>query len=209
MLEPGHQPPLHPAGGHGRAEGLVAGYVHWRDCPPVRERHHVRALRRGQLTNKVQAVEYWRGHYWLTDDTRDEVIRVKADGRSISTTARSSLPTTTARRSLATTKASASARTVLAVLADPTSANSYMILLDPGEFRFRRRRARYGTDDGYFEATGLTGSTTFTLSASGAGPLRSSRTTPLSGLLVGRQQRPGYLGTKKLRGVLRSGPGTT
>ena len=120
----------------------------------------------GQLTNKVQAVEYWRGHYWLTDDTRDEVIRVKADGTfnlddcPIQFADDNSTSVTGNYEGICVYKDG------LAVLADPTSANSYMIYSTPANFDFGGGGARYGTNDGYFEATGLTGSTTFTMAVS-------------------------------------------
>lgn len=120
----------------------------------------------GQLTNKVQAVEYWRGHYWLTDDTRDEVIRVKADG----TFDRDDGPIQFADDNSTSVTGNYEGICVykdgLAVLADPTSANSYMIYSTPANFDFGGGGARYGTNDGYFEATGLTGSTTFTMAVS-------------------------------------------
>jgi len=120
----------------------------------------------GQLTNRVQGVEYWRGHYWLTDDTRDEVVRVKPNGvcniddSPIQFADDNSTSVTGNYEGICVYKDG------LAVLADPSSANSYMIYSTPANFDFGGGGARYGTNDGYFEATGLTGSTTFTMAVS-------------------------------------------
>ena len=84
----------------------------------------------------MQAVEYWRGHYWLTDDTRDEVIRVKADGTfniddcPIQFADDNSTSVTGNYEGICVYKDG------LAVLADPTSANSYMIYSTPANFDF-------------------------------------------------------------------------
>jgi hypothetical protein len=122
----------------------------------------------GQLTNTVQAVEYWRGHYWLTDDNRDEVIRVKADGTfniddcPVQFADDNSTSVTGNYEGICVYKDG------LAVLADPTLANSYMIYSTPANFDFGGGGARYGTNNGYFEATGLSGGTIWTMAVSAA-----------------------------------------
>jgi hypothetical protein len=122
----------------------------------------------GQLTDRVQGVEWWRGHYWITDDNRYEVVRVKADGTynhddcPIQFSDNNSTGVTGNYEGICRYKDG------LAVLIDPTSANSYMIYSRPANFDFGGGGARYGTNDGYFEATGLSGGTIWTMAVSAA-----------------------------------------
>lgn len=122
----------------------------------------------GSLNSVAQGIEWWRGHYWISDDSRDEVVRVKPNGdwhfdnSPIQFSDNNSTSVTGNYEGIFKYKDG------LAVLIDPTSANSYLIYSTPCDFDFGGGGARYGTNGGYFEAAGLTGGTTFTMSVSGA-----------------------------------------
>lgn len=125
-------------------------------------------LAAADLNNRIQGVEYWRGHYWLVDDSRDEVIRVKADGAIDLDDCPIQFSDNSADSVSGNYEGICVYKDGLAVLVDPSSANSYMIYARPANFDMGGGGARYGTNNGYFQATGLTGSTTFTMSVSGA-----------------------------------------
>lgn len=122
----------------------------------------------GSLANAIQGIEYWRGHYWLSDDTRDEVIRAQLNG----TVNYNDCPMQFDDNSSGSVAGNYEGLCVykdgLGVLIDPTSANSYMIYSRPVNFLMGGGGGRWGTNDGYFQATGLTGSTTFTMAISAA-----------------------------------------
>lgn len=124
----------------------------------------------GSFNDAIQGIEYWRGHYWLVDDARDEVVRVKSDGTcdyndcpiQFSDVDGSSVPGPGQYEGICAYKDG------LAVLADPLSANSYMIYSRPMTSAFGGGGARLGTANGYYEVSGLSGGTTWTMSVSGA-----------------------------------------
>lgn len=122
----------------------------------------------GSLSSAIQGIEYWRGHYWMTDDTRDEVVRVKPNGDYHWEDCPIQFSDADAASVSGNYEGIFRYKDGLAILVDPSSANSYLIYSRPANFDFGGGGARYGTNTGFFEATGLTGGTTFTFGASGA-----------------------------------------
>ena len=122
----------------------------------------------GDLVNVAQGIEWWRDHYWMTDDSRDEVMRIKANGDwhiddcPIQFSDNSATSVTGNYEGIAVYKDG------LAVLVDPSSANSYLIYSRPANFDMGGGGVRYGTNNGYLQATGLTGGTVFTMAVSAA-----------------------------------------
>ena len=122
----------------------------------------------GSFTDQIQGIEWWRDHYWLSDDSRDEVIRVKANGVCNYNDCPIQFSDNSAASVAGNYEGICVYKDGLAVLVDPTSANSYMIYSRPANFDFGGGGARYGTNNGWFDVTGLAGGTTWTMSISAA-----------------------------------------
>lgn len=122
----------------------------------------------GNLNSAAQGIEYWRGHYWISDDIRDEVVRVKPNGDYHLDNCPIQFSDNNSTFVVGNYEGIARYKDGLAVLVDPSSANSYLIYSRPANFAFGGGGARYGTNNGYFETNGLTGGTVFTMSVSGA-----------------------------------------
>lgn len=122
----------------------------------------------GNLNSAVQGIEWWRGHYWMTDDVRDEVVRAKPNGDYHYDDSPIQFSDTDAGSVTGNYEGICRYKDGLAVLVDPTSANSYMIYARPANYDFGGGGAKYGTNNGYFETDGLTGGTTFTMAISAA-----------------------------------------
>jgi hypothetical protein len=127
-----------------------------------------RLIAGGNFNNAAQGIEYWRGHYWISDDTRDEVVRVKPNGDYHPDDSPIQYADDNGASVAGNYEGICIYKDGLAVLIDPSAANSYIIYSRPANFDFGGGGARYGTSDGYFESTGLTGGTTFTMSISAA-----------------------------------------
>lgn len=114
-----------------------------------------------------QGIEWFNGHFWLSDDDRDEIIRVNADGTG---------PRDAGLVGFNDNGGSVSGnfegicayKDGMAFLVDPTSANSYATYTRPWNLGFGGGGARFGTNSGYIERNGLAGGTDFTLAVSGA-----------------------------------------
>ena len=122
----------------------------------------------GSFTDQIQSIEYWRGHYWMSDDIRDEVVRVKPDGVCDYNDSPIQFSDSDSTSVTGNYEGICAYKDGLAVLVDPTSANSYLIYSRPASFEMGGGGARYGANNGHFQASGLTGGTTFTMSVSAA-----------------------------------------
>lgn len=120
----------------------------------------------GEMDNAAQGIEWWRGHYWISDDSEDEVQRVKPNGDWYWGDAPIQFADNNSTSVSGSYEGIAVYKDGLAVLIDPTSANSYLIYSRPANFDMGGAGARYGTNNGCFLTTGLTGGTTFTMSIS-------------------------------------------
>jgi len=123
-------------------------------------------LSSGNMTDAAQGIEWWRGHYWITDDTRSEVLRVKPDGTADINDCPIQYSDSNSTSVSGNYEGICVYKDGLAVLVDPSSANSYMIYARPANHDFGGGGAKYGGNNSYFEATGLTGTTTFTMAVS-------------------------------------------
>jgi hypothetical protein len=122
----------------------------------------------GTFNNQIQGIEYWRDHYWLSDDSRDEVVRVKTNGVCNYNDCPIQFSDNSAASVVGNYEGIFVYKDGLGVLIDPSSANAYFIYSKPANFSFGGGGARYGTNNGWFETTGLTGGTTWTMSISAA-----------------------------------------
>lgn len=120
------------------------------------------------MNSAAQGIEWWRGHYWISNDDRDEVVRVKPDGTYHGDDAPVQFSDNSAASVSGNYEGICVYKDGLAVLVDPSSANSYMIYSRPMDTPFGGGGARYGTNNGFFEARPLSGATVFTMAVSAA-----------------------------------------
>lgn len=119
------------------------------------------------FNDAAQGIEFWNGSFWISDDSRDEIVRLNADG----TGSRDQGLIGFDENGGSVTgnfEGICAYKDGLAFLVDPTSANSYATYARPRNIIFGGGGARYGTNDGYIERNGLAGGTTFTMAVSAA-----------------------------------------
>jgi hypothetical protein len=112
----------------------------------------------------IQGIEWWNVHFWISDDSRDEIIRLNQDGTGPRDAGLIGLDN--GASVTGNFEGICAYKDGLAYLVDPTSANSYATYARPWNMGFGGGGALFGTNDGYIQRTGLTGGTTFTIGVS-------------------------------------------